>query len=75
MQLTANNPHEMTHCLEIRNLIECGQSIFRSTIERRESRYPVFTRLDCPERDDDNFFCFLGQRRQGDTVVYRKHKL
>jgi adenylylsulfate reductase subunit A len=74
MQLSANNPHEMTHCLEMRNLIECGQVIFRSTIERRESRYNIFTRLDYPERDDDNFFCFLGQRREGDKIVYRRHK-
>lgn len=74
MQLFAINPHEMTHCLEMRNLIECGQIIFRSTIERRESRYNVFTRLDYPDRDDDNFFCFLGQRREGDKIVYRRHK-
>lgn len=74
MQLTANNPHEMTHCLEVRNLIECGQIIFRSTIERRESRFEVFTRLDYPERDDDNFNCFLGQRKDGDSVVFQKYK-
>jgi succinate dehydrogenase/fumarate reductase flavoprotein subunit len=74
MQLTANNPHEMTHCLEMRNLIECGQIIFRSTIERRESRYNVFTRLDYPDRDDDNFFCFLGQHREGNKIVYRRHE-
>lgn len=74
MQLTANNPHEMTHCLEMRNLIECGQIIFRSTIERRESRFKTFTRFDYPERDDDNFNCFLGQRKEGDSVVFQKHK-
>jgi succinate dehydrogenase/fumarate reductase flavoprotein subunit len=74
MQLTANNPHEMTHCLEMRNLIECGQIIFRSTIERRESRYNVFSRLDYPDRDDDNFFCFLGQRREANKIIYSRYK-
>jgi len=74
MRLTAANPHEMTHCLEMRNLIECGEIIFRSTIERRESRYRIFTRLDYPERDDANWFCFLGQRLDGDRVVFEKHK-
>jgi succinate dehydrogenase/fumarate reductase flavoprotein subunit len=74
MRLCAANPHEMTHCLEMRNLIECGRIIFRSTIERRESRYRIFTRLDYPERDDDNWFCFLGQRLEGDRVVFEKHK-
>jgi len=73
MRLTAANPHEMTHCLEMHNLIECGKIIFRSTIERRESRYRIFTRLDYPERDDENFFCFLGQRLDGDRVVFEKH--
>ena len=74
MKLVASNPHELTHCLEMRNLIECGRIIFRSTIERRESRYDVFTRLDYPERDDKNFFCFLGQRLEQERVVFRKHK-
>ena len=74
MRLTASNPHEMTHCLEIRNLIECAEVIFRSTIERRESRYRIFTRLDYPDRDNENFFCFLGQRRDGSRVVFQKHR-
>jgi succinate dehydrogenase/fumarate reductase flavoprotein subunit len=73
MRLSAANPHEMTHCLEMRNLIECGEIIFRGTIERRESRFRIFTRLDYPERDDANFFCFLGQRLEGDRVVFQKH--
>ena len=74
MRLTAANPHEMTHCLEVRNLIECAEIIFRATIERRESRYQIFARLDYPERDDDRFFCFLSQRLEGDRVVFRKQK-
>jgi succinate dehydrogenase/fumarate reductase flavoprotein subunit len=73
MRLSAANPHEMTHCLEMRNLIECGEIIFRGTIERRESRFRIFTRLDYPERDDANFFCFLGQRLEGERVVFQKH--
>ncbi len=74
MRLSAANPHEMTHCLEMRNLIECGQIVFRSTIERRESRYGIFTRLDYPERDDENWNCFLGQRLAGDQIVYERHR-
>jgi adenylylsulfate reductase subunit A len=73
MRLSAANPHEMTHCLEMRNLIECGEIIFRGTIERRESRFRIFTRLDYPERDDANFFCFLGQRLEGGRVVFQRH--
>lgn len=75
MQLTAENPHEMTHCLEMRNLIECGRIIFRSTIERRESRGKLLKRKDFPEQDDANWFCFLGQRLDKGKVVFRKHQV
>jgi succinate dehydrogenase/fumarate reductase flavoprotein subunit len=73
MRLVAANPHEMTHCLEMRNLIECGEIILRSTIERKESRYNLLQRLDYPERDDENFLCFLGQRLDNGHIVFNKH--
>jgi len=73
MRLCAASPNEMTHCLEMRNLIECGEIIFRSTIERRESRYRIFSRLDYPDRDDANFNCFLGQHLENERVVFQKH--
>ncbi|UCG14446.1 MAG: FAD-dependent oxidoreductase [Deltaproteobacteria bacterium] len=73
MRLVAANPHEMTHCVEMRNLIECGEIVLRSTIERKESRYNLLQRLDYPERDDENFFCFLGQRMENGRIVFDKH--
>jgi len=74
MRLTAANPHELTHCLEVRNLIECGKIILRSTIERRESRGSIFQRKDCAEQDDANWFCFLGQKLENGQVRFQKHK-
>ncbi len=74
MHLVAANPHEMVHCLEIRNLIECSEIILRSTIERRESRLPILKRLDYPERDDQDWFCFLGQRQENGKILFRKHR-
>jgi succinate dehydrogenase/fumarate reductase flavoprotein subunit len=74
MRLTAANPHELTHCLEVRNLIECGKIILRSTIERKESRGRIFQRKDCPEQDDANWFCFLGQKLENGRVRFQKHK-
>jgi succinate dehydrogenase/fumarate reductase flavoprotein subunit len=73
MRLTAANPHELTHCLEMRNLIECGKIIFRSTIERKESRGKIFQSKDYPEQDDTNWFCFLGQRLENGRVRFQKH--
>ena len=74
MRLVAANPHEMIHCLEIRNLIECGKIILRSTIERKESRGKIFQRRDYPQQDDANWFCFLGQKLVNGKVVFEKHK-
>jgi succinate dehydrogenase/fumarate reductase flavoprotein subunit len=74
MRLTATNPHELTHCLEMRNLIECGKIIFRSTIERRESRGKIFQRRDYPQQDDVNWFCFLGQKLEHERVRFQKHR-
>ena len=73
MRLTAANSHELTHCLEMRNLIECGKIIFRSTIERKESRGKIFERKDYPEQDDTNWFCFLGQKMESGKIAFRKH--
>ncbi|UCF97998.1 MAG: FAD-dependent oxidoreductase [Spirochaetaceae bacterium] len=73
MRLSAANPHELTHCLEMRNLIECGKIIFRSTIKRKESRGKIFQRKDYPHQDDANWFCFLGQRLDRGQVRFRKH--
>jgi succinate dehydrogenase/fumarate reductase flavoprotein subunit len=73
MRLTAGNPHELAHCLEMRNLIECGKIIFRSTIERKESRGKTFKRKDYPEQDDANWFCFLGQKLENGRVRFQKH--
>jgi succinate dehydrogenase/fumarate reductase flavoprotein subunit len=73
MRLVATNPHEMTHCMEVRNLIECAEMILRATIERKESRFPQLVRLDYPEKDDANFFCFIGQRQAGGRIIFEKH--
>jgi succinate dehydrogenase/fumarate reductase flavoprotein subunit len=73
MRLAAANPHEMTHCLEMRNLIECAEMILRGTIARQESRAPIFLRKDFPEKDDKHWFCFLGQRFESGDVLFRKH--
>jgi succinate dehydrogenase/fumarate reductase flavoprotein subunit len=73
MRLRASNPHEMVHCLEVRNLIECSEIIMRSTIARTESRPPILNRVDYPNKDDENWFCFLGQRSVNGKILFQKH--
>ena len=73
MELKADTPHDITHCLEVRNIIENGEMILRATLQRQESRGPLFRRVDYPELDNENFRCWIGQQKVGEEIVYRKH--
>lgn len=73
MRLKADNAHDITHCFEVRNIIENAEMILRATIERKESRGRLFNRVDYPEMDNENFFCWIGQHKDGEDVVWQKH--
>jgi succinate dehydrogenase/fumarate reductase flavoprotein subunit len=73
MRLKADTPHDITHCLEVRNIIENAEMILRASIQRKESRGRLFMRVDYPETDNENFFCWIGQRKDGEDVVWQKH--
>jgi len=45
--LTAKNPHELMHCLEVLNLLDIGEVIFTAVRQREETR-DKYTRLDYP---------------------------
>ena len=70
----AENPHELCRCLEVRSVIENAEMILRASVERKESRrIPFgFYRADYPESNDKDYFVFLGQRQDGDNVVFKK---
>jgi adenylylsulfate reductase subunit A len=72
--LKAENAHELGRCLEVDSIMENAEMVMRASLERRESRkHPSrFTRVDYPEKDDANFFCFLSQRRKGGEVKFSK---
>lgn len=74
MRLKAKNPHELQRCFEVRSLIDNAEMILRASLERRESRaLPFgFLRSDFPDQDDEDFFAFLGIRREGDGVQFVK---
>ena len=72
MRMTAATPHEMTHCLEMRSLIENAEMILRATIERKESRGAQLKRADYPQQNDKDFFCWLGQRLDRGKVVFER---
>jgi succinate dehydrogenase/fumarate reductase flavoprotein subunit len=45
--MKAVNQHEMARCLEVLNLLDLGELIFITAIERKETRGP-HVRTDCP---------------------------
>ena len=56
---------DLQQALELRNLLDVGESVAEASLERRESR-GAHQRLDHPERDDENFLKHsLAFRRAG----------
>ena len=72
--LKAANAHDLGRCLEVRSIMENAEMVMRASLERKESRrHPSrFTRVDYPEQDDANFFCFLSQKWTEDGVKFSK---
>ena len=58
---------------EVRNIIENAEMILRASIQRKESRGRLFVRVDYPQPDNENFFCWIGQRKVGEDIVWQKY--
>jgi succinate dehydrogenase/fumarate reductase flavoprotein subunit len=73
-QFKAENPHELMRCLEVRSLIDNAAMIFRSSLERQESRRAPFgfIRADFPQQDDENWLAFLAIKRKNGGVEFSK---
>ena len=67
-ELTANDPHSLSKCLEAADTILCLEMIFRSAEMRKESRgimYPHY-RTDYPETDNKNWLKWINIRQGKD---------
>ena len=67
-QLTADDPHTLSKCLEAADTILCLEMIFRSADMRKESRgimYPHY-RTDYPETDNENWLKWINIRQGKD---------
>jgi succinate dehydrogenase/fumarate reductase flavoprotein subunit len=73
-QFGASNPHEMMRSLEVRSVIDNAEMIFKSSLERRESRRAPFgfVRADFPEQDNENWLAFLAIKRKGSGVTFSR---
>lgn len=72
--IRAENPHELSRSLEVKSLIDVGEMVMRSSLERKESRKrPVmFLRADYPEQDDENWLAFLALRQEDGGFKFSK---
>jgi succinate dehydrogenase/fumarate reductase flavoprotein subunit len=62
--------------LEVLNLIDIGEMILVSALERKETRfYPEHYRIDFPQQDDTNWRVFLTIRKEGDRIEFQKEKI
>jgi adenylylsulfate reductase, subunit A len=70
----AENPHEMGRCFDVISILENAEMLLRASVERKESRrIPFgFFRADFPEKNDQDYFAFLGQRLSGKEVKFSK---
>jgi succinate dehydrogenase/fumarate reductase flavoprotein subunit len=75
-ELRARHPHELYRCLEVLNLIDIGEMVLASALEREETRfYPEHHRVDFPRQDDTNWRAFLTIRKQEDRMLFQKEKI
>ena len=67
-ELTAEDPHTLSKCLEAADTVLCLEMIFRSAETRTESRgimYPHY-RTDYPKTDDKNWLKWINIRQGAD---------
>jgi succinate dehydrogenase/fumarate reductase flavoprotein subunit len=74
VSLRAENPHEMGRSLEVISVMNNAEMVLRASLQRKESRkIPFgFYRADFPEKNDADYFAFLGQRFNGKEVEFSK---
>lgn len=64
----ARDLHELMLAHEVVDRIEVAQVLVEHLIFRKETRWPGFqTRLDYPQRDDENWSCFVNSRKNRTT--------
>ncbi|MGB9920664.1 MAG: FAD-dependent oxidoreductase [Moorellales bacterium] len=73
-RMVAHSPHELMRCLEVQNLADCARLILRAALERKESRR-LLRKEDWPERNDAEWFAFLGLTKGASSREVRFRKI
>ncbi|MBW1803345.1 MAG: FAD-binding protein [Deltaproteobacteria bacterium] len=71
--LTAVNPHELMHCLEVLNLLDIGELVFLGIHRRKESR-EKYARMDYPYRNPllDGKIMIYKKGEDGPVIEWKK---
>jgi succinate dehydrogenase/fumarate reductase flavoprotein subunit len=73
--LSASNPHELMHVLEVQDIIELSELHAQASLMRTESRMvPSHYRVDYPKQDDENWsnIIITEQKIDGETKYVRE---
>jgi succinate dehydrogenase/fumarate reductase flavoprotein subunit len=70
----AENPHELTRCLEVQSIIDNAEMVLHASLERQESRRAPFGfyRVDFPEQDDARWLAFLALKHREGKFEFSK---
>jgi succinate dehydrogenase/fumarate reductase flavoprotein subunit len=70
----AENPHELTRCLEVQSIIDNAEMVLHASLERKESRRAPFGfyRVDFPEQDDTRWLAFLALKHREGKFEFSK---
>jgi adenylylsulfate reductase subunit A len=67
-QLLARDFHELNLCHEVIDRLDVADVLVAHLLARQETRWPGYqTRIDFPDRDDENWLCFVNSTRNNDS--------
>lgn len=73
--LIAEDFHELMRAHEVIDLIDCAQVVVAHLLYRKETRWPGWqTRTDYPEKNNDEFDCFVNSIYDADTNTVKTFK-
>ncbi|MBU2499439.1 MAG: FAD-binding protein [Proteobacteria bacterium] len=70
-RMAAKDPHYLMKCIEVQGIALVGELFLRASLMRKESRAGHF-RADYPERDNENWLCWIIAHQEGDHIKLGK---
>ena len=74
-RIKALNPHELMRSIEVHAILDCAELAAAASLYRTESRWGLYHyRPEYPERDDQNWLCFVEIRKgpDGQPEIFKR---